>query len=385
MDTIIKPKKLHGNVDAISSKSFAHRILLAASLCEEETMVMMNHISADIRATIDAIKSMGSEVIEIGGGVRVIPRGKLQNIQINCNESGTTGRLILPIMTAISANGTLHGEGSLLYRPFETLCKALENGGVKFDNYKLPISYEGYLKPGTFSIPGNESSQYISGLMYALPLLSGDSKINLTTNLESKGYIDITLEVLSEFGIKSGYIIKGNQKYISPRKITVEGDWSNASYWICAGIIPDGLNDKSVQKDRVFAEIYDDDTIDAKEIPDLVPAIAVYATQKKTPTKIINIKRLKIKESDRIKSICNMIESLGGKINADDNQMEVYPSRLVGGVVNSFNDHRIVMAAAVGATFCSEPVIILNSEAVNKSYGTFFEDYKRLGGEVDVV
>ncbi len=385
MDRIIKPKKLKGDIEAISSKSFAHRILLAAALSKEETDIEINHISFDIKATIETIKSMGAEVVQTNRGVRVIPGKKPNNLKVNCNESGTTGRLVLPIMSAICSEGCLSGEGTLLKRPFETLCKAMEIGGVTFDRYNLPIAYKGFLEPGIFSIAGNESSQYISGLMYALPILDGNSKIELTTQLESKGYIDITLEVLKMFNINSGYDITGKQEYISPKNITVEGDWSNASYWICAGIMPSGLNSKSVQKDRVFVDICDKGEIDGREIPDLVPALAVYATQKDNPTKIYNIKRLRIKESDRIESVCRMIEGLGGKIKADDNQMIIYPSKLTGGVVDSYNDHRIVMAAAVGATFCSGAVTILNSEAVNKSYGTFFEDYKRLGGEVDVV
>ncbi len=385
MNIIIKPKKLSGEIDAISSKSFAQRILLASALCKDETYVKLNHISADIMASIDIIKTIGAKVVIEKDGVRVIPGVPRDRMQVNCNESGTASRLVLPIMCAISDGGKLVGEGSLLNRPFETLCKTLEQGGVKFDNYRLPLNYEGLLKSGEFSITGNESSQYISGLMYALPLIDGDSKIELTTELVSKGYIDITLEVLKSFGITSGYNIRGNQEYISPKSIDVEGDWSNASYWISAGITPRGLNINSVQKDKLFLEVCDSNEINAKEIPDLVPVLAICATQKKAPTNILNIKRLRIKESDRIESVCKMIDSLGGRIEANDEKMIIYPSKLTGGVVNSYNDHRIVMAAAIGATFCSNPVTILNSEAVNKSYGTFFEDYKKLGGEVDVV
>ncbi len=385
MEIKIIPKKLDGSIEAISSKSFAHRILLAAALCKDDTLVRLNHISSDIMATIEAIKELGAEVVHIEGGVIVKPGKLSDNPKVNCNESGTTGRLILPIMSAVAAEGTLYGKGSLRKRPFRTLCKAMEQGNVTFDGYELPISYKGLLKPGTFSIAGNESSQYISGLMYALPLLEGDSEINLTTELESTGYIDITLEVLELFKINSGYNVKGNQQYISPKEIVVEGDWSNASYWICAGIMPLGLNPKSAQKDRLFIDICEDDEIDGKEIPDLVPSLAIYSTQKKKPTKIKNINRLRVKESDRIESVCKMIEALGGKIEAGDNQMVIYPSKLRGGVVDSYNDHRIVMAASIGAIFCKSPVTIKNCEAVNKSYGTFFEDYKNLGGEIYVV
>ncbi len=387
MDVRIEPRRLSGTIEAISSKSYAHRALIAAALCKEATKLKLNHISADILATIKTIEALGAEVevYENENSIKVIPGNCPEKLEINCNESGTTGRLVLPVMSAISPKGVLTGEGSLKTRPFGTLCKAMEKGGVSFSGYSLPISYEGQLMSGDYEIAGNESSQYISGLMFALPMLSGDSKIKITTELESKGYIDITLEVLEKFGISSGYEIKGGQKFVSPETFEIEGDWSNASYWICAGIMPEGLNPCSLQKDRLFVEVCEKEEIDGSEIPDLIPALAVYATQKKAKTKISNIGRLRIKESDRIQSICHMIEALGGQIEVEDNEMVVYPSQLTGGEVNSYNDHRIVMSAAIASSFCSGPVIIRNSEAVNKSYRKFFDDFEMLGGKVDVL
>ncbi len=385
MKVKIQPRKLKGDIDAISSKSYAHRILLASALCKDETHIHINHFSQDIKASIETIQALGSKVEYTKTGVLVTPNAYPEKLDVFCHESGTTARLVLPIMAAISKNGVLNGSGSLPSRPFLELCEAMEPNGVKFNQYNLPIEYTGKLQSGTYSLPGDKSSQYISGLMFALPLLNGGSKINLTTPLQSSGYVDITIDVLKRFGIDASYDIKGNQEYISPKDIIVEGDWSNASYWLCAGIMPNHLNENSAQKDKLFIKVCDSDVIDAMEIPDLVPALAVYATQKEKKTKIFNIQRLRIKESDRVKSVSDMITALGGKIEVQDDCMIIHPSKLTGGTVDSCNDHRIVMASAVASIFCEGEVVIQNASAVNKSYPAFFEDFKKLGGVVDVL
>ncbi len=385
MDIKITPRKLSGTIDAISSKSYAHRILLASALCKEPTNIHINHFSQDINASIETITALGATVTKTDTGVLVTPAKHPEKLDVFCHESGTTARLVLPIMAAISSNGTLNGSGSLPSRPFLELCQAMQENGTSFNQYNLPITYSNKIVPGVYSLPGDKSSQYISGLMFALPLLNGDSKINLTTPLESSGYVDITIDVLKKFNIDATYDMKGNQKYISPKDIVVEGDWSNASYWLCCNILPNHLNENSAQKDRLFKDVCDDNEIDAMEIPDLVPALAVYATQKSSPTKIYNIKRLRIKESDRVASVANMIECLGGKIDVLEDCMIVHPSKLIGGEVDSYNDHRIVMSAAVASCFCQDSVVIKNAQAVNKSYPAFFEDFKKLGGIVDVL
>ncbi len=386
MNVKITPAKLSGGIDAISSKSYAHRILLAAALCKSPTEIRLNHFSDDIKASIGAIAGMGAKLESREKGISVTPPERFsQEMTVNAKESGTTARMILPILTAVSKKGALSGEGSLTKRPFADLCRAIETHGISFSGHNLPISYEGDMTAGGYEIAGNISSQYISGLMYALPLLSGNSSINLTTSVVSQGYLDITKQVLKDFGIEIGDEIKGGQEYKSPGCVTVEGDWSNASYWLCVGIKPIGLNPNSLQKDRLFSVVKDEDEIDAEDIPDLVPALAVYATQKKKPTKIYNIQRLRIKESDRVKSVSDMITALGGKITADDVAMYITPSKLRGGVVDGCGDHRIVMSAAIASCFCSEEVHILGAEAVNKSYPQFFEDFAMLGGKADVL
>ncbi len=385
MDVKISPRKLQGSIDAISSKSYAHRILLASALCKEPTHIIINHFSQDIKASIETITALGAKVTTTDRGVMVTPSSHPENLDVFCHESGTTARLVLPIMAAISPKGRLNGSGSLPSRPFGELCEAMKDNGVEFTQYNLPIDYSGKLKAGVYSLPGDKSSQYISGLMFALPLLQGDSTINLTTPLQSAGYVDITIDVLSQFGIEVSYEMKGNQQYKSPKEIIVEGDWSNASYWLCCGILPNHLNPNSCQKDKLFKDVCNHDEIDAMEIPDLVPALAVYATQKEKPTRIYNIERLRIKESDRVASVSAMITALGGDIVVEEDAMIINPSQLTGGKVDSCNDHRIVMSAAVAASFCSGEVIITGAEAVNKSYPAFFEDLKKLGGVVDVL
>ncbi len=387
MNIEVLPRKLSGEIQAISSKSYAQRILLACSLCEDETFVKINHFSEDIKHCIKAISAFGAKTEFVENGVKITPSTPIGNINIFCGESGTTARMILPIATAICKNGgVLEGCGSLLNRPFEELCNALSQNGVEFSSNKLPIKFSGKLNAGDFYIAGNQSSQYISGLMLALPLLESDSSIILTSPLQSSGYINMTLEILNQFGVSSGYEIKGGQKYISPKTIEVEGDWSNASYWIAAGIFPSGLNKNSLQKDSVFPKICDLDEIDAMEIPDLVPALSIYAAKKETDTVIYNINRLRIKESDRVVSIEAMIKSLGGEISVEEDKMIIHGTGgLHGGVVKSYNDHRIVMSAAVASCFCKESVIIHDAHSVDKSYPNFFKDLEKLGGEYRVL
>ncbi len=407
MNVKIKPKKLYGRINAISSKSYAHRIVISAALCREETEVEMNYISDDIRATFAAIESLGAVVENTGVGIKIIPIGqdnvrilefknKSKNLFVNCKECGTTARFILPLMTTFSSNGNLIGEGSLNSRPFEQLCNSMERNGVKFDQYKLPIKYTGCIQPGEYEIDGGESSQYFSSLMIALPLLNDDSLIKSTSPIGSKGYIDITIDVLSKFGIRieeknkqQSYIydVVGNQEYVSPKKIKVEGDWTNASYWNSIGVDVEGLDEDSLQQDKMFSKVRDLKEIDATNIPDIVPTLAVYATQKEYNTKICNVGRLRHKESDRINSIFHMIKSLGGDIEILKEHtgisILIKPKPLIGGIVNSYNDHRIVMATSIASTFCKDDVVILSAEAVNKSYGTFFEDFESLGGEIE--
>ncbi|MCL2475126.1 MAG: 3-phosphoshikimate 1-carboxyvinyltransferase [Chloroflexi bacterium] len=391
MDIKITPQKLSGSIKATPSKSYAHRLFLAAALADKPTLIYCPSLSKDTEATLCAITALGAKAEQINGKqIKITPikNRQIAKADIFCGESGTTARLILPIAASLCQKATVSGQGSLLSRPLAALCKALENNGCSFNAHTLPITLTGTLNPGNYQIIGNESSQYISGLLLALPLLTDSSRITLTTPLESVGYVDITLDVLKQFDakIEGMYDIPGNQIYRSPGKATVEGDWSNAAFWLAAGVKVSGLDSLSCQKDRFFEQIKDQSDIDAIDVPDLVPILAVYAASKHTVTRINNIGRLRLKESNRIETVGNMLKALGTKIKTDQNEIIIYGQGfLSGGVVNGSNDHRIVMAAAIASTFCNKPVIITGTQAVDKSYPSFFKDFQMLGGKFDVL
>ena len=381
MIATITPAALYGSIEAISSKSYAHRIIMAAALADKPTVIHINGISKDVQATVNAVNALGADAVIKDNIITVVPIVKRTDyIVVPVTESGTTARMILPIATALYNKGRITGEGSLLKRPFAPLCNCISEHGVRFSDDHLPIDFEGVMTPGEYKISGSESSQYISALMYALPLLDGESKITFTSPLASKGYVDITADVLAQFGV-----VGNKKKYISPGEIAVEGDMSNAAFWLAAGIDVKGLNPDSKQKDKFFTDVKDNDEIDADDIPDLVPILAVYAAGKNKTTRIYNAHRLRIKESDRIKSVADMITSLGGEIETTDDELIICGhGYLEGGTVDSYNDHRIVMSAAIASTICKGKVIIRGSEAVNKSYPLFFEHFNSLGGKADV-
>lgn len=400
MKVSLKPSALKGEVEAISSKSYAHRILICAALSDSPTEIFVNALSEDIEATIDCIKAMGAGASydENKKILTVTPAEKHSSaVEMCANESGSTARFILPAAAAVFESVTLEGCGRLTERPFLPLVREMRRGGVTVSSDFLPITTEGLLKSGNFSLEGNISSQFLSGLLMALPIVSdgGDSKITLTTPLESKNYVDITLEVMKSFGaevlIKNDeYIIK-NKKYISPKTIKAEGDWSNAAFWIAANALGadikvSGLNPESVQGDRKITELLTASEIDAKDIPDLVPILCVLALKRKGRTRIYNAQRLKLKESDRLKTVCSSLSSLGGDLYENGHEIIINGTgKLKGGTTDGFSDHRIIMAAAVASTICETECIICGAEHVKKSYPHFFDDFKKLGGKLDVI
>jgi len=396
-DVVVEPAQLSGSIAAIPSKSYAQRILIAAALASSfgrPPEIQLNYVSDDVKACITALQSLyaAKRDLEVVGST---------SRSINCGESGTVARLLLPVATALVWQGTLTGEGSLLARPFETLCTSLEQGGkLRFDQYALPLSWEGRLQPGAYHLPGDESSQYVSALLFALPLLSASSTITLTSPLESAGYVDVTLDVLQQFGISSDYnavtctYTVDPQQYRSPGSISVEGDWSNAAFWLAAGIEVTGLKSDSLQRDRNFLQVKDQARIDATDIPDLVPILSVYAALRKGITCIHGIERLRIKESDRTKTTLAMLQALGCKAELRSGSQSDGSEELIiqgtttipgGGTVDGANDHRIVMAAAIAASFAKSPVTITGAQAVAKTYAHFFDDFQDLGGKVHVI
>lgn len=421
MDIRIEPRILSGEVRAISSKSDVHRLALAAALSKGETKIGFTTLADDIKATFNVLSAMGAE-IEISGkdgdyiakirGIEKIPDSPI----LDANECGTTARIILPVAAALSSGFTMTGKNGLLKRPFGDLVKCMEENGTKCSSEYLPISTCGRLKSGVYSIRGDVSSQYISGLLFALPLLEGDSEIVLTTPLSSAGYVEITLRTLANFGIEvtktsSGFLVKGNQKYISPKVCTAEGDWSNSLFWLCGAAIGNAitvnnLNADSPHKDRSALNLIKNAgalvhgiesvtvasaplcgiNISGEDIPDALPILATMLSLAKGKSVITGGARLKIKESDRIKTTTAMLTSLGVSVEATDDGFIIDGvESFKGGVVDAANDHRIAMCAAIASQRATGDVIIKGAECVNKSYPTFFEDFKKLGGKYSVI
>ncbi|MBQ8836510.1 MAG: 3-phosphoshikimate 1-carboxyvinyltransferase [Clostridia bacterium] len=421
MDIRIEPTKLSGTIRAISSKSDVHRFLMAAALAKGISAVHFTTLSEDIAATVRVLSAMGA-AIDIDGadgdytavvtGICEMPRGAL----LDAHECGTTARLILPIAAALSDSFTLTGKNGLLKRPFGDLCCAMEERGTKCSSAFLPITTCGKLTSGVYSIRGDVSSQYISGLLFALPLLDGDSEIRLTTPAVSAGYIDMTLNTLSRFGIEvekfdGGYKVKGNQTYRAVADYTADGDWSNATFWLAAGVVGEkltvsGLRLDSLQKDKGVLDIIKaagakvtcgaDITVenaamhgigfDGEDIPDALPALATVLCLADGKSVISGGSRLKIKESDRIATTVAMLKALGADIEGTDDGFVINGvSNFTGGEVDAANDHRIAMCAAVASQRAGGEVIIRGAECVNKSYPTFFEDLKKLGGKCSVI
>lgn len=397
MDVKITPSKLSGRIEAVSSKSDAHRVLIASALCESSTDVYLNNISEDIEATLRCIKAFGGDYEISEGKVRVFPFSECGNAQAFCGESGTTARFILPVAATLCEDFTLTGSGRLPERPFTELVREMRESGCEIDSEKLPISVKGKLNTKKeFFMEGNVSSQYISGLLFAIAGAGGGGRVTLTSPLESAGYVDMTVSTLKDFGadIESdgkSYTVKPC-KMTSPKKIYVEGDWSNGAFWVVAkflgaGIEISGLKEISLQRDKkVISLLPLPDEVDAKDIPDIVPILCVAAAGMDKTTRFYNTKRLKIKESDRAKSTCDLINNLGGRAEFDENSITIYGKGFLnGGTIDSFNDHRIAMSAAVASIICKNEVVIKDAYCVRKSYPGFYQDFKSLGGCVNDI
>ncbi len=411
MNLKITPATLSGRIAAIPSKSDVHRILVCAALSDAPTQINLTHSSEDIDATMRCLSALGAEFTAHGSTLTVTPIKEVPDSPVlDCGESGSTLRFLLPVAAAVSNYSKFTGAGRLPERPIKDLLTVMQQHGVSFSADKLPLSISGRMSGGDFSIAGNISSQYITGILLALPKIGG-GKITLTTKLESSGYVDMTLSALRRYGIivnVSGqvYEIRKAQNFISPGHVTAEGDWSNAAFFLAAGAIGTpvtvtGLDPLSAQKDKQIVDIlrlfganvtdnHDSVTaapgnlhgcrIDLSEVPDMLPALAVVAACAEGETHFMGGARLRLKESDRIASVAALLHSLGGNAEELTDGLIVKGTRLKGGTVDSFGDHRIAMAAAIAATRCNEEVTMIGAGAVSKSYPTFFDDYRRMGG-----
>lgn len=424
MNITCYPSVLSGTVAAIPSKSDLHRKLICASLSENGgSLPLKEPYCDDIAATIRCLHALGAEFRQTAERIIVAPIRRQAHADLDCGESGSTLRFLLPVAMAVCSNISVTGRGRLPERPIGTLTEAMSAHGVHFDETKLPLHASGNLRGGVYEIAGNVSSQFLSGLLMALPLCREDSEIRLTTALQSAAYVDLTLHVLREFGAEISvttensllrYHIPGNQKLHMPADLSVDGDWSNAAFWLTAGAIQHaknaavcvtGLDPDSTQGDRAILRILRETgaavqrtpgTLSASRgqnrsfteamdaIPDLLPILAVKAAVSEGNSKFVKAERLRLKESDRLQSTAQMLRDLGGNVDEHADGLTVYGGQLYGGTVDAQNDHRLVMSAAIAALCCREPVTIIGAEAVNKSYPQFFDDYIALGGKITI-
>lgn len=417
-------------VNGISSKSYVHRLLFCGALCdniseENPLLIRTNIFSEDMLATMKCLNALGACVDKTEGGFTIV-RGlmdaetKNSELRAYCSESGSTARFLLPLAASLcKGKKTCHvdGGGRLTERTNEALVTVLsEHGAVMSGNF-LPIHISGSLRPGTYEIPGNISSQYITGLLITLPTLDGDSDIVITTSIESAGYLDITLEVLAAFGIRidkttDGYHVPGNQRYHAPDRIITEADWSNGAFVLALGAVKGqvtvkGLNPESVQGDRAFVDILrrfggivefsgTDVTViankmkavslDVSQVPDLVPALACLALSAEGESCLQHVDRLRLKESDRVEAIINLIRAFGGNARTEKDALTGFENLFIGKNINeqvmqehitvdSCNDHRMVMAAVIlQRAFNLNELTIKGAQAINKSYPGYFEE-----------
>lgn len=400
MNIVITPSPLAGTVRVPASKSAAHRLLIAAALADGPTRIAISAMNRDIEATIDCLRALGADIRPDGGGLAVSPIADAPaEAALDCGESGSTLRFLLPVAAALGVRAVFTGHGRLPQRPNAPLAAALRSHGATIDGDLLPMAARGPLTGGLWTLPGNMSSQYVTGLLFALPLLDGDSEIRLTTPLASAAYVDMTLQALGQFGIAveasaNGWRIPGNQRYHSPGEAAAEGDWSSAAFWLAgnalgARIDVVGLDHTSVQGDRAVTELLGKPAIDATNVPDLVPALAVVAASLPQQTVITGAARLRLKESDRLRSVADMLAALGHGVTVTPDGLVIdggAPTPCEGDIrtVDGANDHRIVMAAAVAAAFSDRPVRVTGAQAAEKSYPDFFRDFTLLGGQAHV-
>lgn len=382
MNVTIKARSLRGNITVIPSKSQAHRLLICAAFADQPTQLVCTDTNKDIEATANCLRALGAEIIDTESGYTVFPVKDIpKTATLPCCESGSTLRFMLPIVGALGIDGTFITEGRLGERPLSPLWEEMERMGCTLSRpTKSTIRCQGKLRNGEYTIDGGVSSQFITGLMFAHMLMDGCS-LTVTGKLESKPYIDLTKSALDLF-----------ENRHSPGYMVVEGDWSNGAFWLAANELEselciNGLSSDSLQGDRAVVDILTQlrdgkPTISAADIPDLVPILSIVAAAKHGAV-FTDIQRLRLKESDRVASVIAMLEALGGSASATNDTLTVNPSKLRGGVVDSCNDHRIAMSAAIAATVCTEPVTILGANAVEKSYPAFWAEYRRLGGKYE--
>ncbi|MDR2686816.1 MAG: 3-phosphoshikimate 1-carboxyvinyltransferase [Oscillospiraceae bacterium] len=380
MTVTIRPGALAGVIAAMPSKYDLHRLMIASHLAGMG-LEGLPVISDDIAVTKECLSALNNA----------------QCSMLNCRESGSTLRFLLPVAAALGKEVTFTGGGRLPERPMQPLIDQLRAHGCHVDRDRLPIAVSGQLRPGTFTLPGDVSSQYVTGLLFALPLLAGGSEIALASPLQSRGYVDMTLRALRKFGVSihetaQGFGIPAPQRYLSivNCQLSIDMDWSSAAFWLAAGALGSGvrvtgLDETSAQPDRAIAGLLRDlpGEIDVSQCPDLAPILAVVMALTPGERRIVNAARLRLKESDRLRAMALNLTALGADAAELPDGLAIRgQSSLRGGEADSFGDHRIAMAMAIAALRCEGAVTLRGAEAVRKSYPAFWEDYRRLGGQI---
>ena len=384
MDITIYPGKLSGIVNAIPSKSQAHRLLICAAFADGPTTLICPETNDDIQATAVCLNALGANIRRRDYGYDIILAKSIPHeALLDCGESGSTLRFLLPIVGALGVDATFQMGGRLPSRPLPPLWEEMERMGCHLSRpSENTIRCQGKLIAGDYFIDGGISSQFITGLLFAAALIDGKCQITVTGNLESKPYVDLTKQALQIFQAPN---------FHTPGCVIVEGDWSNSAFFLAAQqlgstVTVTNLHTDSLQGDRMVAtllpQLEKHCEIDVRDIPDLVPILSVVAAAQNGAV-FTGIHRLRLKESDRVESVIHMIKNLGGKAEADENTLTIYGTGLKGGIVDSMNDHRIAMSAAIASTVCTEPVTILGAQCVSKSYPHFWEEFSRLGGKYE--
>ena len=394
MQISIFPGKLSGNIQAISSKSQAHRMLICAALSDMPCKITCPDTNDDIEATVSCLNEMGANILREGTIYSISPiKSVPKEATLNCRESGSTLRFLLPLAGALGIQATLLMGGRLHKRPLSPLWEEMERMGCHLTRpTENTVRCTGKLHPGHYEIDGGISSQFITGLLIALSVLPGKSSLQINGTLQSKPYVDITRDVMSMFGIDvKDTHIEGQYPLREVQNLSVEGDWSNAAFFLVANALGSeisisNLNPNSLQGDREIAILLslleNSITVDVAQIPDLMPILSVLAAAKKGAM-FTNIQRLRTKESDRVQSVEEMLKNMGIRTEVTEDTFTVYPGEFQSCTVSSYNDHRIAMSAAIAATVATGPITILNAECVRKSYPAFWVDYRKLGGNYE--
>ncbi len=414
----IQPSSLHGTAAPPPSKSAAHRAIICAGLAKGSSVLSPIGTSVDMAATIGCMEALGAAAAQTEDtlqiqGISALPAAP---VTLDCAESGSTLRFLIPLAAALGVTAEFVGRGRLPQRPLGIYLDLLPQHGVACKTAGgLPLTVSGQLQPGDFCLPGDISSQFITGLLFALPLLSGDSTITLTTPLQSAAYVDMTCSALQKFGVQvtrteTGWLVPGKQTYKAGNQ-QIERDWSQAAFLLTAGALDGevslfGLDQNSAQGDRAIEDLlrcfgadlsWQDGVltarpgelhgidIDVEQIPDLAPILAVVGAFAQGHTRLLNGARLRLKESDRLTALRRMVCALGGQAEEKADSLIIYGTSLSGGTADGCNDHRIVMAAAIAALRAKHPVVVTDAEAVRKSWPEFFDVYKDLGGKADVI